>query len=214
MPDIPRLYYGHDPMCSFCWAFRPVWEQLRSILDQRFPTIEVVYVMGGLAPDSDEPMPEALQQKLQSTWRHIQELVPGTRFNFDFWRLQQPRRSTYPACRAVIAARQMAPALEEAMILAIQTAYYLQAQNPSNEDTLVACAESIGLDPAVFSEKLHSEACDREFNRERQLSHRLGISSFPSLVIAGDETNVSIPIDYNDAQAMLRQIQAGYSLGH
>ena len=42
--------------------------------------------------------------------------------------------------------------LEDAMILAIQKAYYLQALNPSNEDTLVGCAESIGLDRFVTTE--------------------------------------------------------------
>ena len=208
MPDTMRLYYGHDPMCSYCWAFRPEWEKLKTALGERFPALEIVYLMGGLAPDTEEAMPESLQQKLQSTWRHIQTLVPGTRFNFDFWRLQQPRRSTYPACRAVIAARMMDPGLEEPMILAIQKAYYLQALNPSNEDTLVACAESIGLNPARFAEKLRSEVCDRAFIRERELSRGLGIRSFPSLVMTEKGKNFSIPINYNDAEAMLEQIEA------
>ena len=76
-----RLYYGHDPMCSFCWAFRPEWEKLKTALSEKFPRLEIVYLMGGLAPDTEEAMPESLQQKLQSTWRHIQELVPGTQIS-------------------------------------------------------------------------------------------------------------------------------------
>ena len=48
------------------------------------------YVVGGLAPDSAEPMPEAMQLALQNTWRTIQSRIPGTEFNYDFWRARLP----------------------------------------------------------------------------------------------------------------------------
>jgi protein-disulfide isomerase-like protein with CxxC motif len=60
-------------------------------------------------------------------------LADGTEFNFDFWTKCQPRRDTYKACRAVIAASQQNA--EEAMIEAIQKAYYLRAMNPSEHDS-------------------------------------------------------------------------------
>ncbi len=207
MPKTIRLYYGHDPMCSFCWGFRPEWKKLQTLLRERYPDLELVYIMGGLAPDSDEPMPADMQDKLQATWKYIEERIPGTRFNFDFWRLQQARRSTYPACRAVMAAKMLNAELEATMILAIQKAYYLQALNPSNEDTLVGCAESIGLDPSRFTEVLRSEACEQAFAGDRELSHNLGISSFPSLVLTHDHDRFNIPVNYNNAKAMLKQIE-------
>ncbi|MDX8404943.1 MAG: hypothetical protein R8K50_02180 [Mariprofundus sp.] len=58
-----RLYYIHDPMCSWCWAFQPVWHQLRAQLPQ---SIHVHYLLGGLAPDSDVVMPAAMQQSIQA----------------------------------------------------------------------------------------------------------------------------------------------------
>ena len=207
MTESIRLYYSHDPMCSFCWGFRPEWKKLRGLLRDQYPNIELVYIMGGLAPDSDEPMPMAMQDKLQATWHYIEERIPGTHFNFDFWRLQQPRRSTYPACRAVMAAKMLEQELEEPMILAIQKAYYLEALNPSNEDTLINCAESIGLDPHRFREVLRSEACDQAFTNDRHLSRSLGISSFPSLVIAAGQRRFNIPVNYNNARGMLLQIE-------
>lgn len=46
-------YFVHDPMCSWCYAFRLAWTQI----EQQLPTsIRVQYVLGGLAPDSDQPM--------------------------------------------------------------------------------------------------------------------------------------------------------------
>ena len=58
-----RLYYLHDPMCSWCWGYRFVWDKLQ----QNLPTsIVVEYVAGGLAPDSDEPMPISQQRMIQN----------------------------------------------------------------------------------------------------------------------------------------------------
>jgi len=74
------LYYIHDPMCSWCWAFRQVWEEVQ----QRLPeSVSVTYLLGGLAPDSDVSMLENTQQEIQKHWKTIQQRVPGTRFNFE-----------------------------------------------------------------------------------------------------------------------------------
>ena len=108
------LIYVHDPMCSWCWSFSPVWRAVKKGLDDN---IEIQYLLGGLAPDSHEPMPKDMQQSIRSTWQRIQQEVPGTEFNFDFWEKCQPRRSTYPACRAIIACRKQQPNLEEDMLL-------------------------------------------------------------------------------------------------
>ena len=56
------LYYAHDPMCSWCWGFRPVWQSLRRQLP---PAVRVVRLLGGLAPDNDEPMPEAMLELIR-----------------------------------------------------------------------------------------------------------------------------------------------------
>ena len=70
-----------------------------------FRSIEVVYLLGGLAPDSDLPMPEQMKLTIAGYWQTIQDRVLGTQFNYDFWTKCQPRRSTYPSCRAVLAAK-------------------------------------------------------------------------------------------------------------
>jgi putative protein-disulfide isomerase len=54
-------------------------------------------------------------------------------------------RSTYPACRAVIAAKNQADKFELPMINIIQKAYYLQEKNPSKDETLIKLSISIGL---------------------------------------------------------------------
>ncbi|MCB1851662.1 MAG: DsbA family protein [Gammaproteobacteria bacterium] len=204
-PDTKQrtLYYVHDPMCSWCWAFRPVWSRIR----ERAPEdLLLRRVLGGLAPDSDEPMSQEMQHYLQGVWRTIQQRVPGTRFDFSFWEHCQPRRATYPACRAVIAARSQSPASEEPMILAIQQAYYLQARNPSDNTVLTALAVGIGLDAEQFAQALDASETQLRLEEEMAFGRTIGVQGFPSLVLEQAGQYRLLNHDYNDAQVVLEQL--------
>ncbi len=202
-PGSARLYYVHDPMCSWCWAFRPVFQQIEA----RLPScVSVHRLLGGLAPDSNEPMPETMQAYLQGTWRTIQQRVPGTRFNFDFWTVCQPRRSTYPACRAVIAARDQGRQFEPLMIEAIQQAYYLRAMNPSDAETLARLAEEIGLQLAPFQAALTSDQTRQRLEQEIEQGRALGAEGFPSLLLEQRGGIRRLDYDYRDPEPVLTQL--------
>lgn len=165
--------------------------------------IDVRYLLGGLAPDSDEPMPQGMQQRIAATWRRIQCHVPGIQFNFDFWEKCQPRRSSYPACRAVIAARLQDDSLERKMIDAIQTDYYLNAKNPSDDETLINLAVSLGLDGERFGNCLNAAETQQQLIKEIQFSQVIGAQGFPSLVLGQNGSYQRVPLDHNDAQVTL-----------
>ncbi len=197
------LYYIHDPMCSWCWGFRPVLEQLKQALPS---SIEVRYMLGGLAPDTDQPMPHAMQNTIRETWKKIQQEIPGTEFNYDFWTLCSPRRSTYPACRAIIACRMQQPQSDREMLLLVQQAYYLQAKNPSDLDVLVGLAEQLGLNTRQFFDDIQSEACQNMLLEEIKFCREINIYSFPGLVIKQGKSYTSLDIDYNSSAYILSQI--------
>ncbi|OIO73114.1 MAG: DsbA family protein [Zetaproteobacteria bacterium CG1_02_53_45] len=203
------LWYIHDPMCSWCWAFRPVWAELRSQLPD---AVEVNCLLGGLAPDSDAPMSIDTQAMIRHHWQTIETRVPGTCFNDDFWTRCAPRRSTYPACRAVIAATRQNPALEDAMILSIQQAYYLQARNPSDDEVLIELATNLSLDPDRFRTDLNSAQTRAELLSEIHTSRNMGVTGFPALVLETNGVYRHIRIDYKNAAVMLQQLTAGQGL--
>ncbi len=205
MPQATRLIYVHDPMCSWCWGFKPVFDQLCRELEGRTP---ITRLLGGLAADSADPMPSDLQHYLQDTWRRIQQRIPGTQFNFDFWHNCRPRRSTWPACRAVLAARQLDPDQEAPMIEAIQRAYYLEARNPSDDATLVALAAEIGLDGTAFEALLDDPHIHEQLARETAYARQIGADSFPSLRLQTDTSVWPVAIDYNQVTPMLEVIDA------
>ena len=200
----PTLYYVHDPMCSWCWGFRPALDGLLAGLPEE---IRVERLLGGLAPDSDEPMPDSMRAQLRETWRRIQSRIPGTRFNFDFWTVCAPRRSTWPACRAVIAVRRQEPAFDQAMTAAVQRAYYLEARNPSDRETLIALAGEIGADSDRFARDLDAEDTRQALAEEIARARGMGVDSFPSLVLGSAGIRWRIPVDYTDPAAMLETIR-------
>ena len=201
--DETRLYYLHDPMCSWCWGFKPTWDIVTKQLNGK---IKIVSLLGGLAPDSDEDMPLQTRDYVQSNWRRIENTIPGTKFNYDFWTKCKPRRSTYPACRAVISARVQNPDCETSMISAIQKCYYLDSQNPSDEDVLVSLAIELGLDAEKFRSDLNSEKVGKTLLAEIALAKSLEMQRMPSLSLQTGRELKAISIDYLDPNYIVEQI--------
>ncbi|MEE9551622.1 MAG: DsbA family protein [Gammaproteobacteria bacterium] len=198
------LYYVHDPMCSWCWAFRPAYDAIMAELPEE---ITLKRLLGGLAPDTDEPMPEAMREYVKNHWHSIQKQVPGTEFNFTFWQACNPRRTTYPACRAVIAARNQGAEYDDKMTLAIQHGYYLHARNPSNHDTLIAFADEMDLDTEQFARDRISVETDEILNQEIAFTHRLSVTGFPTMLLETNGDCMQIPTDYIKPETMLKTIQ-------
>ncbi len=197
---IYTLYYVHDPMCSWCYAFKPTLDELRKKLNSN---IKIINVVGGLAKHSDEVMPKDVQEKIENIWYEIKRVV-GTKFNHDFWKKCIPRRSTYLACQATILARYENK--EDEMIEAIQNAYYLNAQNPSDASTLIMLAKQIGMDEKKFEEDLKSDKIEEDLQYELNFRRSLNVKNFPSLILKYKKELYPINIKYNDYKSMLEQI--------
>ncbi|MFA9239353.1 MAG: DsbA family protein [Candidatus Paceibacteria bacterium] len=197
---IYTLYYVHDPMCSWCYAFKPTLDELRKKLNSN---IKIINVVGGLAKHSDEVMPKDVQEKIENIWYEIKRVV-GTKFNHDFWKKCIPRRSSYLACQATILARYENK--EDEMIEAIQNAYYLNAQNPSDASTLIMLAKQIGMDEKKFEEDLKSNKIEEDLQYELNFRRSLNVKNFPSLILKYKKELYPINIKYNDYKSMLEQI--------
>jgi putative protein-disulfide isomerase len=179
-------------------------------LQKKLPSsIVVEYVVGGLASDSNSPMPIAQQLMIKNHWHTIERKL-GTHFNHDFWRDNTPRRSTYNSCRAVISANNQA--CQQPMIEAIQQGYYLRALNPSDIEMLVGLArelsnkEPLTLDVERFIADMSSQETEKELARQIILARKLTQQGFPSLVLQVNGLRHQIPIDYDDYQQTLADI--------
>ena len=151
-------------------------------------------------------MPLSMRHTIKQIWQRIEQAVPGVSFNYDFWSRNTPIRSTYPACRAVLAARKQHAESEPEMVQAIHKAYYQKALNPSLTETLQGCAQEIGLDVAVFSRDLISPEIDDGLQHEIRQSRQLDVYSYPSLRLVHNNAIFPIPIDYLNHRTMRDEI--------
>ncbi len=201
----PTLYYVADPMCSWCWGFRPV---LHAIVSSLPGSVPVAYVMGGLAKDSGDPMPEETRAYVQRNWREV-TATTGAEFNWDFWRKCKPRRSTYPACRAVLAARaQRGDAVPE-MFDAIQRAYYREARNPSDIETLTAVAGSLSpsLNVERFERDIRSPEIEAELQEGFNLRRSMGVREFPSVVVKHGDAQTDVVRGWANAETAMARME-------
>ncbi len=188
-----RILYVTDPMCSWCWGFEPTLSHLEQVAQD----VPVELVLGGLAPDSSEPMPDETRAYVQAAWRAV-EARTGAKFNFDFWERCAPRRSTWPACRAVLLAREVGR--ERELFRAIQSAYYERALNPSDPEVLADLAAEVGMDRAALLSELDGAGARAALAADRELASELGVRSFPSLGVEHDGRLELLLAGWCDAQ--------------
>lgn len=184
-----------DPMCAWCYAFSPEIEEFL----QNHSTLEIEYIMGGLAPDSDIPMDENLRETISSYWYEIEEKTRVV-FNHNYWKENTPYRSTYIACRAVISAEYLEENSSSKMVKAIQNAYYKEARNPSLKETLVDCAISLGFDERKFVEVLNSKETEQKLQEHLNITYSLQVRGFPALFLVNDKRE-AYPLTWGYTQA-------------
>ena len=184
-------------MCSWCWGFKETRDE---VFNKIGGEVRIEFVMGGLAKDSDEPMPEETKSYVQDAWRKVTAST-GAEFNWDFWETCQPRRSTYPACRAVIAAAESGAMMFDR----IQRAYYLEARNPSELEVLCSLATELGLDEAEFLVNLKSPQVEAELQAGFNTRRRLGAYSFPSLVLESEGKVHFLSEGYSPTEEIIRK---------
>ena len=202
---VGTLYYFGDPMCSWCWGFRPVLEQV----EQEYPELNRVTVMGGLRRGPDVPMDDALIELIRDAWRRIAETT-GQPFDHTLWKRHRPLSTTLPACRAVLTARILNPELEWPFMVAMFKAYFTEARDCTRVETHLEIAQEVGIDPASFSETLSTSDVERALSEDLRLGDSLGIRGYPTLMLklAGEYHLVSP--GYGPIEHFRRAINAVY----
>ncbi len=171
------LIYFADPMCSWCWGFAPVIQQVR----ETFSDLPIQMLMGGLSPGNTQIMDDAAKQEIKQHWQHVNE-ASGQPFDYDFFQRTDFIYDTEPANRAVIACFRLDSSKALAFLKHLQQAFYELNQDITSSSQLIELAKEFGLDKAEFKRLLD----DPETSRITQLSfdyaRHLQVSGFPTLI--------------------------------
>jgi putative protein-disulfide isomerase len=176
--DGPHLIYFADPMCSWCYGFSPVIDQIRQAYGRALP---IRVVMGGLRPGTDIPMTAKAKAEIVGHWNHVHEAT-GLPFDAAVLERQGFVYDTDPAARAVVVVRRESEELAVRYLAAAQRAFYAENRDVTSADVLADLAADFGLDREAFLAAWTSEEAKQETWRDYAISHRAGVTGFPTLV--------------------------------
>ena len=195
MTAFDKLYYFADPMCSWCYGFGPALTQFVA----NHADIPLSAVMGGLRAYNTQPASDQQKADIRAHWRHV-EAASGLPFNDAL--LMKPGfiYDTEPACRAVVTARETAHTDVLGFMKAVQAAFYRDARDVTNAQTLADIAAEEGMDRAAFLATFNSAEMREAVRGDFALTQSVGISGFPALCAArGNELHLIVngytPID-------------------
>lgn len=182
----PHLIYFSDPMCSWCYGFSPVIDQIRREFGRTLP---IRIVMGGLRPGTETPMTEEAKLEVANHWVHVHE---ATGLPFDGSGMSAPGfiYDTDPAARAVVVARREGEEMAASFLTRTQRAFYGEGRDVTRAETLGEIAEELGLDSEPFLAAWATEEAKQETWRDYAISQRAGVTGFPTLVAGPNDAGV------------------------
>ncbi|TDV70377.1 DsbA family protein [Pseudomonas sp. LP_7_YM] len=174
-----RLLYVMDPMCSWCWGFAPVADAL--VEQAKAAGLPLHLVVGGLRTGSGAALEPTARRYILEHWHAVQNTT-GQSFKFEGALPDGFVYDTEPACRAIVAARSLAPDIAWKLVGEIQQAFYLQGRDTTHASVLAQLAESAGLPRIEFAEAFDSPEQHAATTSDFSWVRDLGIAGFPTLL--------------------------------
>jgi putative protein-disulfide isomerase len=176
--DATHLIYFSDPMCSWCWGFAPTIKAVRARYGDILP---IRLIMGGLRPGNTEPMTEERKAAIRPYWANVTE-ASGQPFDYCFFEREGFVYDTDPAARGVVIARRQGQGGALDFLARAQRAFYAENQDVTKAEVLAGLAAEIGLDRDEFLAAHASKEAIDETWADYALSHRAGVTGFPTLI--------------------------------
>lgn len=185
---LSRLIYVADPMCSWCYGFGP---ELAALLRQE-PGLPLELVMGGLRAYNTQVLDDDLRATLRSHWQKVGD-ISGLPFCDDALRQPGFIYDTEPACRAVVAARRLAPDAALTAFTAIQQAFYAEGKDTTQGTVLAEVAAAAlnkqtgtrnnPMTPADFLQEWASPSTQEATRADFVQAQQWGITGFPTVLL-------------------------------
>lgn len=177
------LHYIYDPLCGWCYAAEALAD---AAIARDAEGFEVQLHAGGLFARTQ--LSEAKRDMIRNADARIGAMT-GQVFGDAYLNgLLSDPNTVYDSAqpiRAVLAAEELQAGSAPAMLKALQRAHYREGRRIVEEPTLVAVAESIGLEPAAFNAAL-ADVDETELSQHLHSTHALmqqvGARGYPSFV--------------------------------
>lgn len=194
-----RLLYVMDPMCSWCWGFSPVAEALVAQAQQAGVPLHLV--VGGLRTGSGAALEPNTRRYILEHWQAVHDTT-GQAFRFDGALPNGFVYDTEPACRAIVAARSLAPDIAWKLVKKIQQAFYLHGRDVTQPSVLAELSEHAGLPRIEFADAFDSADQHAATASDFSWVQDLGIAGFPTLLAERDGQLALLTNGYQPLEAL------------
>ncbi len=205
-----EFVYVGDPMCSWCWGFAPVLDELRNSF-----TIPIRLVAGGLRPGpAAETLDDRLRRFLAHHWEEVGERT-GQPFDLSF--LERDDGWVYDtelADTAVVTMRELNEAEALRFFARLQRAFYAEGTDITDPAAYPELLDGFDVDADRFVAMLLSADLRAKTWADFGEARRLGASGFPTLLLdEGDRMVVASP-GYVPAETLIPALRAWITEHH
>ena len=179
----PKLCYFADPMCSWCWGFTPVIEEIEKAYKDR---LKVNFVMGGLRPGTVETMTPQMREEILHHWHAVQDMS-GQVFTFEGAMPEGFIYDTEIPSRGVVAVSEMNPDATGLYFKSVQSAFYVDQKDVTKPEVLAQLAVEGGMKADPFLELFHSEAIRNKTREQFRQALEWHVRGFPTVVLQKGE---------------------------
>jgi putative protein-disulfide isomerase len=206
-----KLVYVADPMCSWCYGFG----KEMSALTQLHPELELDIVVGGVRAGATDILDDAGKEFRLGHWERVQA-SSGLPFNREaFLARRNFVYDTEPICRAVVAARRLAPEADLLSVFrALQRAFYVDGLDTTYGRVLseAGAAALAAVGHAVDADAFHATWQAAETAAETQADFRkaraMGVRSFPALLLDTGKGLAEVSPGYAHAADVDKRLRA------
>lgn len=178
-----RLWYVYDALCGWCYGFSPVMQRLHS---EYAPTLDFEVISGGMIRGSRIGAIGEVAPYIAKAYKDVENRT-GVRFGEGFLQgiLAEGTAifTSIPAAMAMAAFKSLQPHNAVAFAHTLQNAIYRDGIEPSNHQAFGKYAEEFGIAADDFLELMLSPFTEERAEAEFDLCARLGITSFPTVLV-------------------------------
>lgn len=174
-----QLIYIMDPMCSWCWGFDPVLQQV--LKQAQAAHLPVTLRVGGLRTGQQALLDDNKRAYILQHWRAVAKST-GQPFNFDEALPAGFLYNTEPACRALLVARRLDETRLFPFLQRLQSAFYQEAQDITQPQLLRELAEQAGYNREVFCQTFDAAETQAQTQAEFAWVSHLAVQGFPTLL--------------------------------
>lgn len=199
------IVYHFDPLCGWCFAFRPTMQAIRAA----YPDLPIVLRYGGLVVGARVSPIANTRDYLINGLAEVQRragVAAGSAFYEGLLAEGSYVSNSEPPCRAILVMQQLAPERAYDFADALPETFYVHGRPLDDPAVLAELAAAQGVDPAEFLRRWQSDEARTELQRAFAATRASGLTTYPTLLYQNGGTATLIVQGYMAPEAAVERI--------